>query len=28
MEVEGEDIVSEDIKTDLEGDGQITLSLD
>ena len=28
MEVEGEDNVSEDIKTDLEDDGQITLSLD
>ena len=28
MEVEGEDNVSEDIKTDLEDDGQITLSLE
>jgi topoisomerase-4 subunit A len=28
IEVEGEDNVSEDIKTDLEDDGQITLSLD
>ncbi|MFC4740683.1 DNA gyrase/topoisomerase IV subunit A [Flavobacterium ponti] len=28
MEVEGEDNVSEDIKTDLDDDGQITLSLD
>jgi topoisomerase-4 subunit A len=28
MEVEGEDNVSEDIKTDLNDDGQITLSLD